>query len=131
VKTLEDWKIKIAVLWLVFECGAILTPLFELYEPGFIEGLIAGEAAGMQITSEVTLVLAIILVIPPIMAFLSLILKDSINRWANIILGIVFVVLASYGLSSYLAQLDAWAIIIWVSQVVANALIVWYAWKSK
>jgi O-antigen/teichoic acid export membrane protein len=65
------------------------------------------------------------------MAFLSLTLKDSINRWANIIGGIVFVVLATIGLSNFLAKLSPWAIVIWISQVVANALIVWYAWKSK
>ena len=104
---MEDWRIKIAVLWLVFECGAILTPVFELYEPGFIDGLIAGELAWAQITPELMLVLAIILLIPPVMAFLSLTLKDSINRWANIILGIVFAVLAPIGLSDFLAQLTA------------------------
>jgi hypothetical protein len=32
---------------------------------------------------------AILFLIAPLMAFLSLTLKDSINRWANIIVGIV------------------------------------------
>jgi hypothetical protein len=122
---------KIAMLWIVFECGAILTPILEQYEPGFIENLIAGKITWLQITPEYVLVIAIILMIPPFMAFLSLTLKDSINRWANIILGIVFAVLASIGLSDFLAKLSPWAILIWVVQVAANALIVWYAWKSK
>ena len=128
---MEDWKVKIAVLWMVFECGAILTPIFEMYMPGFIEELISGEIAGMQLTPEVILLLAIILVIPPYMAFMSLTLKESINRWANIIGGIVFAILTPFGLSDYLAKLVPWAILILVSQVVANVLIVWYAWKSK
>ena len=128
---MEDWKIKIAVLWLVFECFSLLTAILELWEPGFIEGLIAGEIAGIQLTPEMILVFAIILVIPPVMAFLSLTLKDSVNRWVNIILGIVFAVLATIGTSDFLAKLSPWAIVIWGSQVVANALIVWYAWKSK
>ncbi len=115
---------------MIFECGAILTPILEQYEPGFIEDLIAGEMGAVQMTPEVILVLAAILMAPPFMAFLSLALKDSISRWANIIGGYVFAVLALAGLSDYLIELHPWAMLIWVSQVVANAIIVWYAWKS-
>ena len=128
---MEDWRIKIAALWLVFECGSIVTGILESWTPGWIEGIIAGEVAGVQLTSDVILVFVIIFVIPPFMAFLSLTLKDSVNRWVNIILGIVFAVLATIGTSDFLAKLSPWAIVIWGSQVVANALIVWYAWKSK
>jgi len=128
---MEDWKIKIAGLWIVFECGSIVTGILQSWTPGWIEGLIEGEVAGLELTSEVLLLFAIIFVIPPFMAFLSLTLKDSINRWTNIIGGIVFAVLATYGLSHFLAKLAPWAIVIWISQVVANTLIVWYAWKSK
>jgi hypothetical protein len=128
---LEDWKIKIASLWIVFECGSIVTGILESWTPGWIEGIIEGENLGLQYTPEVLLLFAIIFVIPPFMAFLSLALKGSINRWANIIGGIVFAVLATIGTSNFLAQLSPWAIVIWLSQVAANALIVWYAWKSK
>ena len=128
---MEDWKIKIAVLWLVFECFSLLTAILELWEPGFIEGLIAGEIAGIQLTPEMILVFAIILVIPPVMAFLSLTLKDSINRWANIIVGAVFTVIGLAMLGDAVAKLSAYASLMWLSIVVVTALIVWYAWKSK
>jgi hypothetical protein len=128
---MEDWKIKVAALWIVFECGSLATGMVEFMTPGWIEGLIEGEMFGLELTSEVALLFAIILMIPPFMAFLSLTLKDSINRWVNIIGGIVFVLLATYGVYNFLAELAPWAIVIWLSQVVALALIVWYAWKSK
>ncbi len=128
---MEDWKIKVAALWIVFECGSLGTGMVEFMTPGFIEGIIEGEMFGWELTSEVALLFAIIFMIPPFMAFLSLTLKDSINRWVNIIGGIVFVLLATYGISNFLAELAPWAIVIWLSQVVALALIVWYAWKSK
>lgn len=38
---MEDVKIKIAVLWLVYEFGTITIPTLELYLPGFIEDMIA------------------------------------------------------------------------------------------
>jgi len=84
-------------------------------------------------TPEMIMVIAITFLIPPIIAFLSLTLKDSINRWVNIIVGIVFIVLIPIGTgfevipAAYLGSM----IIIAIVEVVALALIVWYAWKSK
>jgi hypothetical protein len=63
------------------------------------------------------------------MAFLSLTLKDSTNRWANIIMGIVWIGLSLADLPGYLAKPSAYAILMWLSGRVATVLIVWYAWK--
>ena len=128
---MEDWKMKIAMLWLVYQSGSIVTFIFDAWTPGWIERTAAGEIQGVKSTPEVLLVFAIIFVIPPLMAFLSMTLKGSINRWINIILSIAFAVIATYGMIPFFEQLAAYSIPIWLSQVVANALIVWYAWKSK
>jgi len=94
------------------------------YIPGFM-----GETS----TPEEIMAITITLLIVPIMAFLSLTLKDSINRWLNIIVGIVFIVLIPIGTgfelipTAYLPSI----IVIAIVEVVALALIVWYAWKSK
>jgi len=69
--------------------------------------------------------------VPLIMAFLSLTLKNSTNRWANIIVGIIFAVIPLVALGVAVAKSSAWAILNTLSGVVAAALIVWYAWKSK
>ena len=130
----EDWKLKISVLWLVAELSAIVGNVLELYEPGVIEGLIDGRLAGMQVTPEMMLVLAILFLIGPIMAFLSLTLKDSINRWANIIVGAVFFGFTLLTIGEYLTIQSAYSaskILIEVVGLVFIALIVWYAWKSK
>jgi len=122
------------VLWLVFESCAILTPTFELYLPGFVEELRSGIAGGSQITPELILALAIVSLISPVMAFLSLTLKDSINRWTNIIVGIVYAGFALISSIGYLAKQSAYfagLTLIGIVQFLATALIVWYAWKSK
>jgi hypothetical protein len=132
---LEDWKIKIAVLWGIFGYAWVVFGMLGIYEPGYIEQVIAGEIVGEgPITPEMILFLAIMLLIPPIMAFLSLTLKDSINRWVNIIGGIVF---AFFGLLDPIAYLErksaysAYVVVLGIVQVVAAVLIVWFAWKSK
>jgi len=121
VSFLEDWKIKIAVLWMVFE--------FCMLTLGVVGPAIPGYAVE---TPEMILLTVVTLLIPPILAFLSLTLKDSINRWVNIIGGIVFAVLsltslAMFPIDGYFASM----VLILIVEVVAEALIVWYAWKSK
>ena len=132
VKTLEDWKIKIAVLWLFGEVAWLTAVLLLLYEPNGIEQIMAGEIYGMQIGPEWFLIVAITLLVPLVMAFLSLTLEGSMNRWANIILGIVFAVLNLSNLIEGVRWGVAGGILLMeLASVVAPALIVWYAWKSK
>ena len=122
---MEDWKIKTAVLWSVFEFCVITTSLVLKSIP-------------METVAETTpgeiLAIAISLLIPPIMAFLSLTLKDSINRWANIITGAVFAILVLADPIMYLTEQSAYSAyvtLIGIVEFVAAALIVWFAWKSK
>ena len=131
---MENVKMKLALLWLVFFCGMVAMPILELYLPGFIEDIIAGEMEGSQITAGLILFLAIVTLIPPVMAVLSITLKDSINRWANIIVGIVFAGLALYGAIDYLPKQDAYYAVltlVGIVEFVVAALIVWHAWKWK
>jgi uncharacterized membrane protein len=100
-------------------------------KPGIIEAIMSGEAEiqGLKIGPEILMMYAIIVLFPLAMAFLTVTLKDSINRGANIIMGIVGVVLSIVGISGELAQPYAYAVLIWVSKIVVDALIVWYACK--
>jgi len=122
---MEDWKIKIAVLWSLFEFCMITVSTVGNYIPGHMEEAIP------ETTPEFILVLAIGMLVPPIMAFLSLTLKDSINRWLNIIVGIVFAGLALVIRPGFPAAYLPSLIVIAIVEIVAMALIVWYAWKSK
>jgi len=121
---LEDWKIKIAVLWVVMEFCVITFMM--------ILSTIPMETAAETTPGEI-LAITISLLIVPIMSFLSLTLKDKANRWLNIIVSIVFIVLmlpfSGFELipTAYLPSI----ILIAIVEVVALALIVWYAWKSK
>jgi hypothetical protein len=95
-----------------------------------VEGIIAGELEGIQITQEMLVASAILMLIPILMIFLSLALKPKANRWINIILGIVYVAI---NLSTMLTTGGAWVYyyVFAVVEVVFSALIVWYAWRWK
>jgi len=126
---LEDWKIKISVLWLFSAVAFLAHQILALMEPGVIAGIMDGEVEGMKVNPELILLFAILFLVPLIMAFLSLTLKDSINRWANIIVGSVFAALF-IGVIASVAKLSGETLMTF-STVVALLLIVWYAWKSK
>jgi len=124
MRDLEDWKIKIAVLWSTIEFCMITFMLIEQSIP-------------MEVVAETTpgeiLAITISALIPPIMAFLALTLKNSINRWLNIILSIFFILAVTLFTGFELiptAYLPS-VIMIAIVQIVALVLIVWYAWKSK
>jgi hypothetical protein len=131
---LEDWKIKISVLWIVLGILGVWMPFSELSLPGYVEEIISGFHEGIPVTPEFMLVIAIIAVIPLVMAFLSLTLKDSVNRWANIIVGTVWAVASLLDPIKYVTEqfaYSAYVIVIGIVMLVFAALIVWYAWKSK
>jgi len=128
---MEDWKIKISVLWLFVAIAILAHQILVLMEPGIIAQLMAGEAEGQKIGPELILFFAILMLVPLVMAFLSLTLKDLMNCWVNIILGAIFAVIWFVGVVDA-AQTAYWGgALMTLSAVVAAALIVWYAWKSK
>ena len=86
----------------------------------------AGEIGGMQVTQGLYLGMAVLMVIPVVMVFLSLTLPYKANRWANIIVPIIFFVFNLIGLPTYPSAYDKFLIIV---GLVFNALTVWYAWK--
>ena len=126
---MEDWKIKISVLWLFTIISDLANVLMSLAYPGVLEELMtAGEALG----PELMFAGALVVLIPLMMAFLTLTLKDSINRWLNIILGIVitFIYFGNF-LELSTTMPAAHILLLSIAGFIAPVLIVWYAWKSK
>jgi hypothetical protein len=130
VNTLEDWRIKISVLWLFWTVAFLVSLVSALFEPGAIARITAGEMAGFQVTPELILLTTIMMLVPLVMAFLSLTLKDSINRWTNLVLGVAYTGICLFDWLGSLAE-PAYQALMHISRIVASALIFWYAWKSK
>jgi len=103
--------------------------VLEFMEQGVMEGIIAGNMRGLQLGPETLLFYAVLLLIPLVIAFLSLTLKDSVNRWVNIIMGVAYTFLYLSDLIAHLVDPYAYAILMGTSAVVAQVLIVWFAWK--
>ena len=120
-------KIKLAGLWAAVMFLYIYGDIFGFYKPGLIEEIITGEVAGMQITQVWVLGFVIMMAIPSVMVFLSLALKAKANRWANIILGIVYTVIML--VTMLLPGAWAYYIFLGIIEMALTVLIAWYAWK--
>ena len=120
-------KVKLAVLWLFLAVGFSAYCVLDFARPGVGEMKLGGEYEGMPITEGLLLFFSLFWLIPLAMAFLSLTLKDSANRWANIILSIFLA--AIYILDMIEGGLLLAQYLTEISMIVVVALIVWYAWK--
>ncbi len=91
-----------------------------------MEHIIAGNMGPFQTTQVALLNAMILMMIPSVMVFLSLTLKAKANRWTNIIVGILYIVVVIGNVIG-----ESWAFYIFGSivELVLTALIVWYAWQ--
>ncbi len=129
-KVLEDIKInvklKISALWVTVMLLFAYGDIFGFFRTGFIEGVMAGTVSGIQINQLFLLGTSIYIVFPCVMVFLSLVLKPNVNRWVNIVLGIVYpvtILLFCIG--------EIWVNYIFLSilESLLLLMVVWYAWK--
>jgi hypothetical protein len=92
----------------------------------FSGDFIPGEIEGMQASQGLYLGMAILMLIPIVMLFLSLILPHKANRWANIIMAALLFLINVIGLPTYPSLYDQFLIGV---SLVFNALTIWYTWK--
>jgi len=67
--------------------------------------------------------------LPLAMAFLTLVLRDPVNRYANAILGVVATAMWAWDLAEHSSTGLEVGALITVTLIIAGLLIVWHAWK--
>jgi hypothetical protein len=118
------WKARIAVLWVFMAVAMSAHAVLSFMGREAVE-----EIWEMEMGQGMMLLMALFWWVPMVMAVLSLTLKDSANRWANFIVGIVFTILNIVHLAEHLAQPSADMILLIGSTIVVTGLIAWFAWR--
>ena len=128
MEDLSLYKVRISVLWLLAMSALVVSFVLTIMERGITE-----QIDGFPTDDATLLFLAIIFLGALVMAFLSLTLKDKANRWANIIMGTVFLAITLYHLIGILVlpsyNPTSHTILLWGLSVVFKGLIVWHAYK--
>jgi hypothetical protein len=117
-----DVRIILSALWVALMLTYLLGDVLRIYSGDFA----AGKMGGVQLTRGMWLGIAILMVIPILMVFLSLTLNYPVNRWANIIAALFFFGFNLIGLPTYPSAYDKFLIVVGLA---FNALTVWYAWQ--
>ena len=120
-------KIKLAALWTSVTFLYIYGDYFELYAPGKVDNLISGEN---NLSSPTLLLIAsIILAIPSLMIFLSLSLKPNLNKWLNIVFGLMFTLMMLLIAVTSITPWYSFYVFYAILESILTATIVWYAFK--
>ena len=120
-------KMKLSALWVALMLIYIYADILSLFKTGAIEKMMQGFMGPFPVTQASLLSATILMIIPAVMVFLSLTLKSNVNRWVNIILGVLF---TCVNISNLIGE-TSWIFYISfvVVEITLTLLIVGYAWK--
>jgi hypothetical protein len=118
---MEDVRIILSASWGALMLTYLLGDVLRIYSGDFE----AGKIGGIRITQNGWLGVAILMVIPIVIVFLSLTLDYPLIRWANVIAAIGFFGFNLIGLPRYPSAYDRFLIAV---GLVFNLLTFWYAW---
>ncbi|HNL65376.1 MAG TPA: DUF6326 family protein [Ferruginibacter sp.] len=128
---LEDMKlnvkIKLSALWTSVTLCYLYGDYFELYVPQKTQGLVTG--ANLLDTPFKLFAASVLLAIPALMVFLSVVLPPVINRRLNIFFGILFTGIMLLIAVTSLIPWRVFYVFLAVTESCLTALVVWYAWK--
>jgi hypothetical protein len=130
---MEDlvWKLRISMLWIFLAVGMSAAMILFIMGPGVVEDLMSGQMEGMEVSGWLLILFSIFWIIPLIMAYLTLVLKNSVNRYTNVILGLFFGIFYIVDMSGHISKGEAFSghVIMGVVGIIVAFLISWHAWK--
>ena len=124
---MEDIRLKLSALWIVRMLTGLQGDVMRMMDPNVLDEILSGTSE-VPITDEILASMGILMLIPIAMVFLSLELKYTPNRWANIIIAILFIVIDGLG---FIVVRPLYENVMAVGYVAFCALIVWFAWNWK
>jgi hypothetical protein len=120
-------KIKLSALWTSVVLCYLYGDYFELYTPEKVDSLITGTNA-LDSPSKL-LIASIILAIPSVMVALSILLNPKVNRFLNILFGIVFtLMMILIGINSLTSWYSFYVFLAFLESLITIS-IVWTAWN--
>lgn len=117
-----DPKVLLSTLWIVVMVNMLKADILSLYIPGAAEE-VAKTAGGTPIP-VLMLGGAIMMELSIVMIILSRVLRYNVNRWANIIVGVITIAFIWGGAAS-----QPHYIFIAAVETICLLLIIWNAWK--
>ena len=98
--TLEDSRMpvraKLAAAWTSVMFLYIYVDYFQLYKPGYVDGLLAGRVHEFDISQTFVVIGVTIVAIPSLMILLSTTLPARVNRATNLVVAALYIPVSMY-----------------------------------
>ncbi|MNL03338.1 hypothetical protein D3C87_1238720 [compost metagenome] len=128
---LEDFKInvkiKLAFLWASVTFLYLYGDYFELYVPGKTTGIIDGSS--LLNNPQKLFLASLLLAIPALMVGLSVSLKPLINKWLNIIFGLLFTAIMLLIAVTSISEWRSFYVLYAIIESIVTSIIVWKAFN--
>jgi hypothetical protein len=125
---MENIKVRLSTLWLFAMLNYLYADVMSLMDPENLGKIMSGTVGSVHITQGFLLGAAILMETAIAMVLLSRVLKFSLNRWANILIGLLhtLAVLSSMFIGTTPAM---YYIFFGTIEIICTCTIVWYAWN--
>ncbi|NEN23847.1 hypothetical protein G3O08_10070 [Cryomorpha ignava] len=118
-------KLKLAALWTAATFCYLYGDYFELYTPDKVNSLTSGD--NVLNSPSALLIASLVMAIPPLMIVFSLLLKPRINKWLNILTGLVFTLMMVLIAVLSLTPWYSFYVFLAILESVLTSIIVWSA----
>lgn len=120
-------KDKLSAFWLFATLNYLYCDVVTVMDPSKLNQFVSGSVNGFQISQGFLLGAAILVEIPIAMVLLSKILQYKVNRWANIIAGIVMTVVQFFTLFG--SSPTNYYLFFSIIEIFTTLFILFYAWR--
>ena len=128
-RNLLDVRIILAVLWVAEVLSSLNGDTYRLSDPVALKSLLENTGS-IKTTPELLLVMSIIFVVPILMSVFTLMLKSSVSRWINRIIGILYaLIILAFWILGFVLRSAGYEFIWSTAQLVFVLMVVWYSWK--
>lgn len=119
-------RVIIAGLWISTFFIFAYVDIFSLMRADFLEQALTGTVFLFEVNQSFLFYTTLYVVIPSVMVSLSLLLPPKANRWANIVVGSVYIITIVAGCIG-----ETWIYYLFGSavEVILLSNLVWHAWK--
>jgi hypothetical protein len=120
-RTMLDTRIILSATWVVVTLIYLYDDVLRICSGDFAKSM-----TNMNFNQFVWLGIAVLMLTPILMVFLTLVLPPPVSRWANIIVAVFFFLFNLVGLPTYPSMYDKFLLAV---SIIFNGVTVWYAWN--
>lgn len=119
-------KLKLSALWAATLFLYAYGDIIGFFRPDVVAAIKAGKIAGFEINQVFLFGVSVYILIPSAMVFLSLVMRPEVSRWANLVLGVAYLLTNA---ASAIGESWNYYVFLTSAESVLFVLIVWHAWR--